>query len=96
MKLIMEHPNTGITKKMPVGFSLLCFHRMLFRGEIGTFLKTGILTACTCGLFGFVVAATYNKNSIIKLLEKGFKVKEVKGGTLEEAKKKLGINLPSL
>ena len=92
----MENPNTGIIKKMPVGFSLLCFHRMLFRGEIGTFLVNGILTACTCGVFGLVVAATYNKKSIIKLLEKGFKVKEVEKGTIEQASAKLGINLPRL
>jgi hypothetical protein len=27
-------------------------------------------------------------------LEKGFKVKDVEGGTLEDAKGKIGINLP--
>ena len=90
----MEHPFTGKIKKMPVGFTFLAFHRMLFRGEIGALLGNGLLTACTCGLYGFYVAATYNKKSIIKLLEKGFKVKEVEKGTFEEASAKLGINLP--
>ena len=94
MKLIMEHPFTGKIKKMPVGFTFFAFHRMLFRGEIGALLGNGLLTACTCGLYGFYVAATYNKKSIIKLLEKGFKVKEVEKGTFEEASAKLGINLP--
>ena len=96
MKLIMEHPYTGVTKKMPVGFTFMAFHRMLLRGEIGTLLKSMILTLLTMSLYAWILAATYNKKSIIKLLEKGFKVKEVKGGTLEDAKEKLGINLPQL
>ena len=90
----MEHPYTEKIKKMPVGFTLLAFHRMLFRGEFGALLGNGLLTACTCGLYGFYVAATYNKKSIIKLLEKGFKVKDVEKGTIEQASAKLGINLP--
>ena len=92
----MEHPYTGVTKKMPVGFTFLAFHRMLFRGEIGVLLKSIILSLLTLSIYPWILAATYNKKSIVKLLEKGFKVKEVKGGTLEDAKKKLGINLPSM
>ena len=92
----MEHPNTGVTKKMPVGFTFLAFQRMLFRGEFGALLKSIILSLLTLSIYPWILAATYNKKSIIKLLEKGFRVKEVKGGTLEEASKKLGINLPSL
>ena len=96
MKLIMEHPNTGIIKKMPVGFCWNPFLKMLLRGEIGALFKSIFLCACTLSLYALVVAATYNKKSIIKLLEKGFKVKDVEKGTIEQASAKLGINLPQL
>ena len=96
MKLIMENPNTGIIKKMPVGFTLNAFHMMLFRGEFGALLLSMILTLLTLSLYAWVLAATYNKKSIIKLLEKGYKVKEVEKGTIEQASEKLGINLPRL
>jgi hypothetical protein len=36
----------------------------------------------------------YNKLLIKKLLKKGFKVTDVKEGNLEQARTKLGINLP--
>ena len=36
------------------------------------------------------------QKSIIKLLENGYKVKEVQKGTIEQASAKLGINLPRL
>ena len=55
-----------------------------------------ILTVFTASLYAWVLAATYNKKSIIKLLEKGYKVKEVEKGTIEQASAKLGINLPQL
>jgi len=48
----------------------------------------------TWGLSAFVFMFIYNKLYIKKLLEKGFKVKAVEGGTIEQANYKLGINLP--
>ena len=96
MKLIMENPNTGIIKKMPVGFTFNAFQMMLFRGEFGALLLNMILTLVTLSLYAWVVAATYNKKSIIKLLEKGYRVREVEKGTMEQASAKLGINLPRL
>ena len=92
----MEHPNTGIIKKMPVGFCWNPFLKMLLRGEFGALFKSIILCACTLSLYAWVVAASYNKKSIIKLLENGYKVKEVQKGTIEQASAKLGINLPRL
>lgn len=38
----------------------------------------------------------YNKLYVEKLLEKGFKVKDVEGESFENAKRRLGINLPML
>jgi len=98
MKLIMENPNTGITKKAPVGFSwtTLFFSVLpaLFRGDAKWFLIQLLIACFTGGLSAIVFAFIYNKTYIHKLLEKGFKVKDVEGGTLEKARAKLGINLP--
>ena len=96
MKLLMENPNTGITKNAPVGFSwtTLFFSGFpaLFRGDI-KWCIIQLLLSITC-ISQLIFAFIYNKIFIQKLLEKGFKVKDVKGGILEEANKKLGINLP--
>jgi TM2 domain-containing membrane protein YozV len=96
MKLSMENPNTGIIKTAPVGFSwtTLFFSGFpsLFRGDIKWFIIQVLL--CWTGISFIIFAFIYNKIYINKLLEKGFKVKDVEGGTLEDAKKKMGINLP--
>ena len=96
MKLLMENPNTGIIKKAPVGVSwtTLFFPSLpaLFRGDIKWFIIQLILawTLICPIIFAFI----YNKQYINALLERGFKVKDVEGGTLEDAKKQLSINLP--
>jgi TM2 domain-containing membrane protein YozV len=96
MKLLMENPNTGILKKAPAGFSwtTLFFSGFpaLFRGDIKWFIIQVLL--CWTGIAQIIFAFIYNKMYIEKLLEKGFKVKDVEGGTLEDASGKLGINLP--
>ncbi len=98
MKLTMENPQTGIIKKAPVGFSwtTLFFGGLpaLFRGDIKWFLIQIIIAVFTAGISNLVFAFIYNKTYIQKLLEKGFKVKDVEGAVLEEANKRLGINLP--
>ena len=63
---------------------------LLFKGDIKEFVQL---------LFWRIsldYAFTGNKRYTIQLLEKGFKVKEVQGGTIEEARQKLGIALPVL
>ena len=98
MKLTMEHPNTGIIKTAPVGFSWTTFFfscfPALFRGDMKWFFIQCLCAVITSGLSGLVFMFIYNKIYIKKLLEKGFKVKAVEGGTLERANQKLGINLP--
>jgi len=98
MKLAMENPNTGIIKRAPVGFSwtTLFFGGFpaLFRGDLKWFFIQLLIACFTGGLSNLVFAFIYNKIFVQKLLEKGFKVKDVEGGTLEDAKKKLNINLP--
>ena len=94
----MENPNTGIIKKAPVGFSwtTLFFGGFpaLFRGDIKWFCIQVLVACFTLGVSTVVFAFIYNKAYIHRLLEKGFKVKDVEGGKLEDARQKLGINLP--
>src|ERR1039457_2436483 len=91
MKLLMENPNTGIIKTAPIGGRGIPF----FRGDIKWSIIAILLFACL-NFIGIIIWAfmNYNKIYIKELLEKGFKVKDVYGGTLEDARKKLGINLP--
>jgi len=96
--LVMENPNTGIIKKAPVGFSWTTFFfgalPALFRGDMKWFFIQLLIAMFTCGLSAIVFMFIYNKIFIKKLLEKGYKVRDVEGGTLEVARQKLGINLP--
>jgi hypothetical protein len=98
MKLLMENPNTGIIKNAPVGISYttLFFGCLpaLFRGDMKWFFIQLLIQSLTCGISSIVFAFIYNKIYVKKLLEKGFKVKDVEGGAFEEVKEILGINLP--
>lgn len=100
MKLIMQHPNTGVIKKVGVGFSWLIFAGpgwSLFWGDAKGCLLGSFLSIISLGLSQlFYWPRVYNKRRTVQLLEKGFKVKEVQGGTIEEAREKLGIALPVL
>jgi hypothetical protein len=87
----MENPNTGIIKTAPVGGSGIPFFRADIKWSIILILLVGCLNIVGIIIWAFM---NYNKIYIKELLEKGFKVKDVKGGILEEASKKLGINLP--
>ena len=99
MKLVLEHPDTGIVKKAPVGinWSMIIFGPIpvLLRGDIKGFIIQAILDSV------FVIPIlifpfTYNKSYIRNLLMMGFRVKEVAGGNLADAKAKLGINLKTV
>ncbi len=85
----MENPNTGIIKTAPIGGHGVPF----FRGDIKWSI---IVIVLCCTVVGIVIweFMNYNKIYIKELLEKGFKVKDVYGGTFEDANKKLGMNLP--
>jgi hypothetical protein len=94
----MENPDTGIIKKAPVGFSwttlFFCGLPAFFRGDFKWFFIQLLLACFTGGLSNLLFSFIYNKIYIEKLLEKGFKVRDVEKGMLEDAKRKLGINLP--
>lgn len=98
MKIQLENPNTGLVKNAPVGFSwtTLFFSGFpaLFRGDLKWFFTQLLL--CWTGISIIIFAFIYNKLYITQLLKKGFKVKDVEGGTLEEATRKLGVDLQQL
>lgn len=100
MLLIMEHPGTGIIKKVKVGFSWTFFFFSalvpLLRGDIKWFLLTIVIGLCTFGIGILVLCFMYNRIYTTGLLEKGYKVREVEGGTQAEAAARLGIRLPSI
>jgi len=97
-QLVMENPNTGIVKKAPIGYSIstLFFGPLpaLFRGDIKWAIIMALLDGT--GIPWLVFPVIYNKLYVKKLLEKGFKVIDVEGDSVESVKRKLSINLPML
>jgi hypothetical protein len=94
LKLIMENPNTGIIKTAPIGKNGR-IGSPIFRGDIKWSIIL-IILVLVANIFGIIIFYFFNYNKIYikELLEKGFKVQDVVGGTLEDAKAELGINLP--
>lgn len=99
MSLVMENPNTGLVKEAPLGFNWKLFFFPgivpLLRGDFKTIFVMLLLMLPTFGLIFPVYAAKYNKMYIVRLLEKGYKVSQVRNGTLQDASMELGINLPA-
>lgn len=97
-KLILEHPHSGIIKQAPVGYSwtTLFFPSLpaLCRGDVKGFLIQLILAGFLIPILIF--PRSYNKQYIQKLLSNGYKVRSAEGISLEVAKQKLGINLPTM
>ncbi len=98
MVLYLQHPFTGDVKKAPVGFSwtMLFLGALvpLFRGDWKHFFIIFFLDWLVVSYFIFPF--TYNKLYIKELLQKGYKVKGVVGGTIEYAETKLGLRLEKL
>jgi hypothetical protein len=96
-QLILEHPNSGIIKKAPVGYSLttLFFPTLpaLFRGDFKGFIIQFLLDGFLI-IPIFIFPSIYNKQYIQKLLTQGYKVKSVEGTDLDAVRARLGINLP--
>jgi uncharacterized protein YecT (DUF1311 family) len=97
--LILEHPNSGIIRKAPIGFSwsTLIFPSWtaFFRADWTAFFFQ--FATDYIFVFGIIIwPFIYNKMYVNKLLERGFKVKDVRGMSLDAAKEKLAINLPQL
>ena len=97
-KLTLQHPNTGIIKTAPLGFSwtTLFFGALpaLFRGDFKWFLIQAILMPLAIPplVFPFI----YNRIFLRRLLEQGYKVQSTGGKSIEDLNARLGIRLPVL
>ena len=97
MTLVLQHPNTGIIKRVKVGFSWTYFFFSilvpLFRGDFKWFILGAIIGICTLGVGDIVLCFIYNRIYTVGLIEKGFRIREVEGGSLTEASARFGIRL---
>ena len=97
-KLTLQHPQTGIIKTAPLGFSwtTLFFGALpaLFRGDFKWFLIQALLSIFILPtlIFPFV----YNRIFLRQLLERGFKVQSTGGKKIEDLNARLGLRLPVL
>lgn len=97
--LILENPNTGMIKKAPTGFSWTTLFFQAWPAFFRADYKAFFIQALTDYIFIvgiFIWPFIYNRMYLNKLLERGYKVKAVRRMSLEQARKKLGINLPVL
>ena len=97
-KLTLQHPNTGIIKTAPLGFSwtTLFFGALpaLFRGDFKWFFIQALLSVLFIPvlIFPFI----YNRIHLRRLLEQGYKVQSTGGTKIEDLNARLGIRLPVL
>ncbi len=79
-KVIIQNPSNGLTKNGYFGFSwtYLFFGWLvpLIRGELGIAALHILFTFLTLGLFQIVMAFFYNKQFMIRMLEKGYVLKD--------------------
>ncbi|MEY6431373.1 hypothetical protein ABC977_03010 [Thioalkalicoccus limnaeus] len=97
-KLVMENPNTGHIREAPVGFSwtvlFFGFFPPLFRGDWKWAVIIFLIAMLTIGLGNLVFMFIYNELYVKDLVGSGFKVKSVEKGTIDQASRTVGINLP--
>jgi hypothetical protein len=98
--IYFQNPQTGQTRRAPVGYAwtLLCFGPFVFlaRKEWLLFLITLVLTVVTLHISNIVLSFKGNRMYIQMLINQGYRVANVKRGSVERMSKKLGIPLPSL
>lgn len=93
-KVIIRHPATGVTRNGFFGFSwtylFFGWWVPLFRGELGVAALHLLFTFVTFGLWQIIVAFLYNKQYMIRMLEKGYEFNDTEANTAL-ARQKLGI-----
>jgi len=93
-RVIIQHPVTKITKDGYYGFSwtYLFFGSFVpvFRGEIGVAALHILLCIFTIGFWRLIMAFLYNKQYMIRMLEKGYVLKDDER-IVADAKVALGI-----
>ena len=100
MKLQLKNPTTGILETAPIGISwttlLFCPIPALCRSDWKWCAIQFLLVCIAPILTNIIFADQYNKIYLRALLEKGFKVVSVEGGTWEDAQRKTKVDLPKI
>ena len=77
-KVMLRHPQSGLTKSGYVGWSwtyfLFGWFVPIIRGEIGIGLLHLVLTAVTFGIFQWIMSLIYNKQYMTRLLVSGWQL----------------------
>ncbi len=93
-RVIIQHPVTKITKDGYFGFSwtYLFFGWCvpLFRGELGVAALHCLFTFVTLGIWQIILPFIYNKQYMIRMLEKGYVLKDDER-IMADARAALGI-----
>jgi len=96
-KVMVRHPQSGLTKKGYVGWSWTYFFFgwlvPIIRGEIGIGVLHLILTGVTLGIFQWIMSLLYNKQYMTRLLLNGWEL-DASDENYSLAKQKLGIATP--
>lgn len=94
-KVMLRHPQSGLTKSGYVGWSwtyfLFGWFVPIIRGEIGIGLLHLVLTAVTFGIFQWIMSLIYNKQYMTRLLVSGWQL-DRNDANYPLAVRKLGIS----
>ena len=94
-KVMLRHPQSGLTKSGYVGWSwtyfLFGWFVPIIRGEIGIGLLHFVLTAVTFGIFQWIMSLLYNKQYMTRLLVSGWQL-DRNDANYTVAVRKLGIS----
>ncbi|MFM8546606.1 MAG: hypothetical protein ACKODB_03140 [Betaproteobacteria bacterium] len=97
-KVMMQHPQTGLVRPGYFGFSwtFLFFGWWvpLFRGELGAAALHFLFTLVTFGLWQLILAFLYNRQFMMRMLEKGYVLADTPEA-MAAARSALGIAPPS-
>ncbi len=97
-KVMLQHPQTGIVRNGFYGFSwtylFFGWWVPLIRGELGVAALHLLFTFFTFGLWQVIVAFLYNRQFMIRMLEKGYVLAD-RDDVMSAARVALGIGTPS-
>ncbi|MFM8555944.1 MAG: hypothetical protein ACKODG_07195 [Betaproteobacteria bacterium] len=97
-KVMIQHPQTGIVRNGFYGFSwtylFFGWWVPLIRGELGVAALHLLFTFFTLGLWQVIVAFLYNRQFMIRMLEKGYVLAD-REDVMSAARVALGIGTPS-
>ena len=96
--IVFEHPDTGVVKRAPVGFSWTYFFfgpiPLALRGDWKWAIITTLIAFGTLGFSPLVFIFIYNKMYIKGLVKAGYKAKTVEDSDLQTVRSALKIEIP--